>query len=305
MSAAAFSFEQIDPFVRYPHVHIQPPGSMLAPRAAYDYRMMYICGGSGKMIIQGISYEAVQGCFFLWKPGAVYGIAANEGGELRILSVNFDFTKSFSHIGYPIPPEDIGIFQPDRITECLHFSDMPELNDTVFLRNMQAVEPLLLEIVREYTVRKRFFMTRITGCFLQLLGDMARHITSTFDDPEGASHKADLILSYIREHYREPLSNRDIARHFSFHPVYLNRLLVKHTGTSLHQYLIRYRLSLAISLLQNSGTSVKEAALESGFTDVNYFSKCFRKAVGLSPAHYARTNRHSREAAKPEPGEPR
>lgn len=119
-----------------------------------------------------------------------------------------------------------------------------------------------------------------------MLGDIARHVTSPFTDKKGINHKVDLILDYIRENYTRPITNKEVAEHFNFHPVYINRLIIKYTGTSLHRYLIDYRISMAINLLQNSGRSITEIAYKVGFKDVNYFSKYFKKTVGLSPRNY-------------------
>jgi AraC-like DNA-binding protein len=293
MRTKVLSFEEIDPFIRFPHPFDLPAGSSLPPRAAYDYRLMYIYGGKGSIVIDGSPYEAVKGNLFVWRPGVVYRIIAAPGEDLTILGVNFDFTQTSNSIGYPIPPENEDRFNPDNITEIIDFSDLEGMNGIIFLRGMQTHERLLLDMANEHTIRKRFFTHKIRGSFLLLLGDVARHVTSTYTEQDETGHKVDLILKHIREHYDKPLTNKEIGEHFNFHPVYINRLLVKYTGTSLHQYLINYRISLAVNLLQNSGKTITEIAYETGFKDVNYFSKCFKKTVGLSPKHYVSAARHS------------
>jgi AraC-like DNA-binding protein len=92
-----------------------------------------------------------------------------------------------------------------------------------------------------------------------------------------------VVISYIQSHYMENLSNADIGQALNFHPNYLNRLMIKHAGRSLHQYLLYYRLTKALDKLQSTTLSVAEIAEESGFTDTGHFTKSFKKQFGCSP----------------------
>jgi AraC-like DNA-binding protein len=125
-----------------------------------------------------------------------------------------------------------------------------------------------------------------TSYVLALMFDIARNLSAAGSAAEASDSKVDLIIRYIQEHYSSPITNLDIGQHFNFHPIYINRLMVKHTGTALHQYLINYRISVALNLLQTTSKSVAEIAYSVGFRDTNYFSKCFKKLVGLSPKKY-------------------
>jgi AraC-like DNA-binding protein len=55
------------------------------------------------------------------------------------------------------------------------------------------------------------------------------------------------------------------------------------SGTSPVKYRNGIRISAACSLLKNSNLSVYEIAVEVGFEDPYYFSRIFKKIVGLSP----------------------
>jgi len=286
MPSRSLSFEAIDPHIRLVHLFEVPGTDPLPPRAAYDYRIMYIYGGQGKLVIDGTEYEATKGKLFFWQPGTVYALVPDRSEKLVIFGINFDFTQAGSAINYPIPPDPSELFNADNRMATIDFTDLPALNATLVLNNMQSLETNLLDMEKEYTLHKKFYLAKIRGLFLMLVGDIARHATSTYTEQDELVHKVDLILQYIRDHYDEPLTNRQIGEHFNFHPVYINRLLVRYTGTPLHQYLIQCRIARALNLMQHSGRSITEAALESGFQDVNYFSKCFKKRLGISPKHY-------------------
>ena len=90
----------------------------------------------------------------------------------------------------------------------------------------------------------------------------------------------------MRQHYREPCTNKELGEIFSYHPNYLNRLMVAYTGLSLHKYLTRTRIDRAIDLLSTTTMSVGEVGTEVGFPDPSHFSKAFEKTTGYSPSAF-------------------
>ena len=54
---------------------------------------------------------------------------------------------------------------------------------------------------------------------------------------------------------------------------------------SMGDYICKKRLDKACSLLR-SGYNVSETAYQTGFSDPNYFSKTFKKHIGMSPTEY-------------------
>ena len=94
------------------------------------------------------------------------------------------------------------------------------------------------------------------------------------------------ILNYIQENYKRHISNSDIGRELNFHPNYLNRIMLIHTGKSLHKYLLNFRLTKALDLLQTTPMTVTEIAEETGFTDVQQFCKFFQAQTGSTPGSF-------------------
>ena len=69
-------------------------------------------------------------------------------------------------------------------------------------------------------------------------------------------------------------------------PDYLNRLHKAHTGLTLRQQRDACLLDACKRALREGG-SVSAAAARCGFVDMNYFSRWFRRHVGLSPSEFA------------------
>jgi AraC-like DNA-binding protein len=76
-----------------------------------------------------------------------------------------------------------------------------------------------------------------------------------------------------------------LAAEAGLSPFYFARVFSELVGEPPHQYLLRVRLRRAAELLR-MGASVAEAALRSGFPDVNHFSKTFRHRFGVPPSRY-------------------
>ncbi len=78
-----------------------------------------------------------------------------------------------------------------------------------------------------------------------------------------------------------------LASMLGYQSDYLNRAFKRETGLSLREYRDAFRIETAKRLLL-AGQRVTDAALATGFTDLNYFSRWFKKWVGISPSHFAR-----------------
>ena len=95
-----------------------------------------------------------------------------------------------------------------------------------------------------------------------------------------------LAMAYIHEHYAEPVSRADLARHVALSEDYLTACFRREVGVTPIAYLNRYRVNQAKRLLTDTDQSVTEIALQVGFSDSGYFSRVFRREVGLSPEAY-------------------
>ncbi len=63
-------------------------------------------------------------------------------------------------------------------------------------------------------------------------------------------------------------------------------------GVSPNEYRINMRISAAKSMLRNSSITIREIAEQVGFPDPYYFSRCFRRAVGVSPRSYRESQKN-------------
>jgi len=104
-----------------------------------------------------------------------------------------------------------------------------------------------------------------------------------------ASHsKVAAITGYIKENLSEPISLDGMSAALFISKYYMCHLFKRTTGISITAYILLQRLACAKKLLATTAHSISEIATLSGFSDAAYFSRAFRKAVGVSASEYRR-----------------
>ena len=94
------------------------------------------------------------------------------------------------------------------------------------------------------------------------------------------------MLSFIRRHYSEPITLGDIAGAANISQSEAARCFKKNLNVTPFNYLIQYRLEVAKAMLQSSGMSITEVAMQCGFESVSYFDRVFRKYYWLTPKEF-------------------
>ena len=94
------------------------------------------------------------------------------------------------------------------------------------------------------------------------------------------------VISYIQLKYSEPVKIEGIAQALGLNRSHLTRLFKEATGYSLQDYLLTYRMKMAVKLLNSSALSISEIAANVGYTDTFTFSKAFKRHFGKSPSEF-------------------
>lgn len=116
----------------------------------------------------------------------------------------------------------------------------------------------------------------------QIFISLRRHIQLS----ENQSYPRPLTAAivFIRENYQKPIQLSMVAEACNITSSYLSRLFTEYLGTNFIDYINRFRLNKAIILLEEKSYSIKEVAYLVGYQDPNYFSRIFRRHMGISPS---------------------
>ncbi|WP_020600782.1 helix-turn-helix domain-containing protein [Spirosoma panaciterrae] len=98
------------------------------------------------------------------------------------------------------------------------------------------------------------------------------------------------VFAYLIDHFREDITLDDMAQVAHLSPTSFCRYIKTITQKTFVELLITFRLRYACQLLVHSELPIQQVAFESGFGDVPYFNKVFKKQQGRSPLAYRRSH---------------
>lgn len=94
------------------------------------------------------------------------------------------------------------------------------------------------------------------------------------------------IVEEIQSRYNENITLTDFSEKHNISAGHLSNLLKERLGMSFSEYITAKRVQKAKELLADERLSVEKVANEVGYKDYFYFTKVFKKAVGISPSKY-------------------
>ena len=94
------------------------------------------------------------------------------------------------------------------------------------------------------------------------------------------------VMSFIADNYVREIKLAELAQVAGMSSFHFAREFKRSTGTSPHQYLIKYRVERAKAFLSDRDLPLTEVGLRSGFSHQSHFTRLFRKVTGTTPKSY-------------------
>lgn len=271
----------ISPYIRFANMLCFE--QQRGPSKTYDCRFLYTFKGSATLHMAGKDYHLQKGALVIFQPNTEYIISPAASVTLAVF--DFDYTQDYNHTSDYLVPCSPAVFRPELAHAQISFADAPALNQPFFRPNVKFLESEISEIIKEFQVKKIFFREKNSVQFKNLLIDLIRH------QQLGNIHNDTVlqVIQYIDRHPTGRISNAQIGLDLNYNPNYLNKLMIQHTGMTLHQYVLQNRLDYAMTLLHTTDRSVNDIALELGFHSLSHFSNYFKKETGTTPVLYRRS----------------
>jgi AraC-like DNA-binding protein len=237
------------------------------------YLIHHIVSGKGIYKVANKSYDIGIGNTFLIYPGTEITYIADKdepweyywvgfsGNDARIIINQTDFTKD-----NPV----ICIDMDDRFEELLMDIYHTKGNSDSSIIKMSGYLMLALSYLIEKSTHKKL-----------------RHNSS--------NEYTKKALEYIEYHYTEKLMVQDIADYIGISRSQLYRVFMELYQKSPMDIILEYRIRMACQLLKTSKLSIGSVGYSVGFEDNLYFSRAFKKVMGLSPREYIRFIANGRE----------
>ncbi len=221
--------------------------------------------------------------FFLMPPGVPYGntptITPHTPSDLQVLWMRFHRLGLQYHFSTRL--ED-GTYngEPD-----LYISDA---------RTQALVETLIEELRQEppSTLAARDLLRCILLRFQRGLQNPLNQETTSAPDLVRFDHNASQIVeqtvAYIEANYRLPLTINTIAANVFVSPSYLRRLFQQEKGVTLAEYITRFRINYACTLLTETSLNIDHVGRNVGLHNNSSFCQVFARRMGCTPSEYKR-----------------
>lgn len=173
--------------------------------------------------------------------------------------------------------------------------DIPDSQFPEYLSVCRQMEDLL----RLYITDKPAWQMESEGIILQVLAQLIRHFSRKSAPDEIGLSSADRtsfnrirdVITYVEEHFREPISLQDIAGHLGLGREYFCRFFKKNMGMSFLRYLNEVRISHVYRDLEQTDAPIAEIAEKNGFLNQKLFNRAFREVYGCTPSAVRRKSK--------------
>ncbi|AJS58750.1 AraC family transcriptional regulator [Paenibacillus sp. IHBB 10380] len=256
---------------------IMNPGELLDAYLLPASSFIYGVRGSASLHLDSTRHEARQFHVLHGGKGMRLDIEAKEEFEYYLLFYRAVYA-------FPVRKELVRLMEQHN-PFTLQYAFRPE-EPVPLLRYL-----ILMEKIWEGA--KSLDRLHIKGLFYQFIHELLRQL-----ETQGIrTRKPDLVsqaIRYIDAYYQESLTLELIADKLNYSPRHLSMRFKEQTGASPIHYLIQVRVNHAIELLLGTDATLQEIAHAVGYSDVYYFSRIFKKNIGLSPIRFQKAERQRR-----------
>ncbi len=258
------------------------------PGHGHDFtELVIILGGSAKHIYESSEYQVKPGDVFIIKGRETHGF--RDCREFRLSNIMFEpefLTRVFPEIGV-LPGYQALLTVEPAFRNRHRFQGRLWLNSEQLQKVEQIIDQLIEEQRKSESGRKIMLTARLAELVIFLTRCYAA--TENLSKPAESVIKLSATISYIKRHFTENLTLRQLAKRSGMPVNAFLRDFKKITGCSPIEFVLRQRIRTASELLRGSSLRISEIAFRTGFADSNYFTRQFRKINGISPREFRKS----------------
>lgn len=144
----------------------------------------------------------------------------------------------------------------------------------------------LLEMEYDDSDRSAVVASSLIHSIIALIYDAALDLTNYNALLPSQYRQVNTAIDYIRDHYREDCSIDRICAHVGFSKYHFCRIFKEITGSTIHQFVNRYRINQAKELLAHTDFSVTAIGAEVGLRDPETFARVSKSVTDMTPLKY-------------------
>lgn len=222
----------------------------------------YILSGSGYLEVNGHTYNVSANDVYIIEPGQDHVYYSNPKNPFKKIWINF-----YSDLFYEI-------FKSFKLSGKIVFKNTNTLELFEKIQSIKKVSNFSDDLCYD-----------IAPILFEILCNLARNHNTLVN----VSKTAKLVKNYIDENIYFNIKIEDATEKLNLSKAHIIREFTKNYGISPYNYLIEQKIAIAKKMLILHNMNVSEISNQLGFEDPNYFSKLFKKKVGVSPLQYRKS----------------
>lgn len=254
--------------------NLQPGYHFLYSHWHHEYELIYLEYGDMTFELDGKSIELHDNQAIFVNRYQIHSCCCSPSRKCRYVCIVFGerflfpSPKSLIYQTYILPLNQNKLFPPERISGKLPW-------ESEILDDIKEICSLAATPCQGYEL---LLQIRLLHIFHTLISNNAFISVNSLQNSSRTYIKK--AINLIQYNYNTDIKIEDIARELNMCTEHFIRSFKKHTGKTPKEYLIKCRIDQAISLLISTDSSISDIAQQCGFTDVSYFSRCFRQFMG-------------------------
>lgn len=247
--------------------------------------IIYIKKGTGTVTVNFHSMPVSEGFIVPILPGEPHSIEADANSRMEYENIIFSLSI-------------LNNTETDDWCD-LHVIDPLQTGALTFPRPIIPGNPFHDEVSDALDQADRFCEAKTPGYFLMVKSALFQFLHAlyvnqeihTADPAANHSDRLKVLLTWVKEHYRENITVEQAAQIVGYSTSHFMRTFKQETGQTFIQYLNDYRLTTASYYLAETEKSISRIAQDCGFDNLSYFMRMFKKTFSMSPNAYRRYKR--------------
>lgn len=225
-----------------------------------------------------------------------------KSGDLVVINSNeLHYGVNMSdHVTYYVLIADLSLLQSQFVDAAESKFITPISQNRLLLHNYirddQHAQQCIMNIFHELDQQQFGYELAVKAELYKLLTILVRNYFATeLSQTEYMQRMKNIerfnpVFQHIEQHFSEELSVEMLADMIGLSRFHFSRLFKELCGRTVTEYITALRLDKAEYLLRHSSFSISEVALKTGFNDIYYFSKTFKKHKSCSPSALRASN---------------
>ena len=249
----------------YYRVHTSEVIETDRPNGRGDYQLLYISAGKLHLYVDGEERIITKGNMLLFRPG-----------ETQIYNL-YSADK----------PETYWVhFTGSDVDLLLDYYGMPKNENVFFTGTSPDYQWLFKQMIQELQLCRVNYEDLLNMNLRHIFLMINRFLKEGTELDSDALDEVERATHYFNENYNLNICIKDYANERHMSECWFNRTFKHVTKVTPMQYIIQLRMTNALNLLEHTNYNIIQVANAVGYDDAYYFSRLFKKNIGVSPTEY-------------------